>query len=261
MKETLKKTQLHPLQEFTLPEISPATDEEIIAYLRRSYQIAEIAVKAEQDALILSLCEQLGITVSDEELQAAGDTFRLEHKLLGTSQTLNWLSFQRIAVKDWSDGIRVSLLAKKLKELLFGADVDNYYIDNRNNFIRVALSQILVRDLTEAQKITYAIREEYVSFCALALLHSKGKQSKENGGFAGIRFLSELMPEIAEAISEAKEGEVVEPIQTTLGYHIIKIEKWFPSELTESVRAEILESLFQAWLKGGLNSVLRDEKL
>ncbi len=109
-------------------------------------------------------------------------------------------------------------------------------------------------DLIEARKVTYAIREENASFCALALEHSKGKQSKENGGFVGIRFLSELMPEIAQAISEANEGEVIEPIQTRLGYHIIKIEKWFPTELSESVREEILESHFQAWLRERVNS-------
>jgi len=34
--------------------------------------------------------------------------------------------------------------------------------------------------------------EENASFCAL-LEYSKGKQSKENGGFVGIRFISEPM--------------------------------------------------------------------
>ncbi|MEG4797795.1 peptidylprolyl isomerase [Microcoleus sp. LAD1_D1] len=71
--------------------------------------------------------------------------------------------------------------------------------------------------------------------------------------FVGIRFLSELLSEIAQAISEAKEGEVIELIQTRLGYHILKIEKWFPAELSE-IREEILESLFQAWLRKRVNS-------
>ena len=246
--------ELESTENFVLPKIAPATNEDVIAYLRRSHKIAEVAALAECDALVLNICEQLGLTISDEELQAAGDAFRLEHKLLGASETLAWLQKQRITVEDWTQGIRVALLTNKLKEHLFGDTVDAHYLSNRNDYKRVALSQILVGDLIEARKVTYVIREENASFCALALEHSKGKQSKENGGFVGVRFLSELMPEIAQGISEAKEGEVIEPIQTKLGYHILKIEKWFPTELSESVREEILESLFQAWLRERVNS-------
>lgn len=253
MTETLTAAELPHVQKSTLPEISPATNEDIIAYLRRSHKLAEIAALAEREALVLGICDRFGITVSDEELQAAGDAFRLRHKLVGASETLAWLQEQRITVEDWSQGIRVALLTKKLKEHLFGDAIDAHYISNRNDYKRVALSQILVRDLTDALKVTHALREENASFCALALEHSKGKQSQQNGGFVGVRFLSELMPEIAQAIAEAKEGEVIEPVQTKLGYHIIKIEKWFPSELSESVREEIFCSLFQPWLKESSN--------
>jgi parvulin-like peptidyl-prolyl isomerase len=237
------------LENLAAPEIFSATDADIIAYLRRSSKIAEIAALAERDVLILSTCEQLGITVSDEELQAAGDAFRLEHKLLGSSETLAWLSQQRITVEDWSQGIRVALLTNKLKEHLFGAAVDDHYVGNRDNYKRVALSQILVLDLTEALEIAQELRENKASFCALALQYSKGKQSQENGGFVGVQFLVELMEELAQAVAEAKESEVIGPIQTRLGYHILKIEKWFPTELSELVREQILESLFQAWLQ------------
>lgn len=252
MSETLE------LEQFSLPEISAATDADIIAYLRRSSKIAEIAVLAEQDALILSLCEKFDVIVSEEEWQAAGDAFRLEHKLLGVAETQAWLSQQRISVEDWSEGIKVRLLVKKLKEHLFGALVDGYYISSRDNYKRVALSQILVSDLTNALKIALVLREEKASFCALALEHSKGKQSQENGGFAGIRFLVELIAEIAQAIAEAKEGEIIGPIHTKLGYHILRVEKWFPPELSESVREQILESLFQVWLHEQSNANPRD---
>ncbi len=251
--ETLEKTELASTEKFVLPEIALATNEDVIAYLCRSHKIAEIAALAERDALVLGMCEKLDITISDEELQAAGDAFRLEHKLLGASETLAWLQKQRISVEEWTQGIRVALLTNKLKEHLFGDSVDSHYLSNRNDYKRVALSQILVSNLTEALKVTYAIREENASFCALALEHSKGKQSKENGGFVGVRFLKELMPDIAQAIAEAKEGEVIEPVQTKLGYHILRIEKWFPAELSE-IREQVLESLFQAWLQAGSTS-------
>jgi parvulin-like peptidyl-prolyl isomerase len=242
------------LEKITLPEIASLTDAEIVAYLRRSCTIAEIVAKAERETLILSLCEQLEITISDEEWQAGGDEFRLENKLLGVAETQAWLDKQRITVDDWSQGIKVSLLEKKLKEHLFGLVVDSHYITNRDSYRRVALSQILVTDLTDALKIARAIREEQASFCALALERSKGKQSQANGGFAGIRFVIELIPEIAQAIDDAQEGEVTGPIHTKLGYHVLRVEKWFLPELNETVRQQILETLFQAWLKEHSNS-------
>lgn len=245
----MSATELQSVRESAMPKISSATDEDVITYLRRSHQIAEIAALAERDAVILGICEQFGITVSDEELQAAGDVFRQDHKLLGASETLAWLSRQRITVEDWAQGIRVALLTKKLKEHLFGNAVDAHYISNRNDYKRIALSQILVHDLGDALKVTHTLRESNASFCALALEYSKGKQSKENGGFVGVCFLTELLPEIKQAVSDREEGKAIGPIQTRLGYHIIRIEKWFPTELSESVREEILSSLFQAWLK------------
>uniref|UniRef100_A0A2P0ZG84 peptidylprolyl isomerase n=1 Tax=[Tolypothrix] sp. PCC 7415 TaxID=373957 RepID=A0A2P0ZG84_9CYAN len=228
--------------------ISPATDAEILAYLRRAHKIADFAALAERDTVVLRACEQFNITVSDEELQTAGDEFRLEHKLLGASETLNWLSQQRISVEDWSLGIKIELLTKKLKEYLFGIEVDADYINNRDRYQRVILSQILVPDLSDALKIVHLIQKENASFAALAVEYSKGKQSQENGGFVGVRLLVELMPEIVQAITDAVAGQIIGPIPTKLGHHILRVEKWLPPELSNAARENILESLFQVWL-------------
>jgi hypothetical protein len=42
---------------------------------------------------------------------------------------------------------------------------------------------------------------------------------------------------------------VIGSIQTKLGEHILKVEKWFPAELSELVREQILKSLFHFCLK------------
>jgi hypothetical protein len=249
MQEALEQTKLQSSQLETLPEIHPATDDEILAYLRRSGKIAEIAALVEHDALILSLCKKFDIVVSDEELQAAGNEFRQSHHLFSASETQNWLTQQQMTAEDWAEGIRVQLLEQKLKEHLFGEQVDAHYLNNRREYKRVALSQILVQDLTDALKIVHTLREKNASFCALAIEYSKGKQSKEKGGFAGIHFLPKLMPEVVQAIVDAEEGKVTDPIQTKLGYHIIRVEKWFPLHFNESLRAEVMDSLFQSWLR------------
>jgi len=145
-----------------------------------------------------------------------------------------------------------------LKDYLFGEAIDNHYTNNPHEYQRVALSQILVHDLKEALKISQLLRESNASFCALALEYSKAKESKENGGFVGILFFKELMLEIAQAITDSQEREIIGPIETTLGYHILRVEKWFPSELSE-VRDQLLESLFQVWLNSGNHSTSHDK--
>ncbi len=254
MTEQLEQTL--PLKVLTNEPVQahPATDAEILTYLRRSAKFAEIAIAAEREALVLANCNQLGIEISDDEWQAAGDAFRLERKLWGNAETSAWLEEQRISVDEWSQGIKVALLEKKLKEHLFGATVDGAYVSNRDNYRRVALSQILVTDLATAWKIVQILREGQASFCALALEHSKGQQSQENGGFVGVRYLVELIPEIAKPLTEAKEGEIIGPVQTKVGYHVMRVEKWFPIELNQAVREQIMDSLFQAWLQNLKNS-------
>ncbi len=232
----------------TLLSISPATDAEILMYLRRSTKLAEIAALAERDLIILAMCEQFGLTVSDSEWQADGDTFRVKHQLWGIEETSRWLKEQRITIQDWSQGIRVALLAKKLKEYLFSATLESDYLAVPNNYRRVTLSQILLSDLITADNIIQKLQTGKAAFSILASQYSQDKESQENGGFLGTRCLVELLPEIKSAIIDAHEGEVIGAIKTKLGYHIIKVEKWFSAELNQLMREQIMDRMFSDWL-------------
>lgn len=235
--------------ELQLPKISTANDAEIVDYLRHSSKFAELANLAEEDALIVKLCQHFGVEVNETEWQAEGDVFRLQHKLFGVEETTNWLAQQRITLEDWSEGIKQRLLTKKLKEHLFGANVDLHYIANRDQYQEVALSQILVLDHEAATTIKQSLLADPTSFCALALEHSQGKQSHTHGGFLGVLYISQLAPEIGQAIADAPTGTIIGPIETKLGYHLLRVEKWFPSVMSESVREKILNILWQLWLR------------
>lgn len=238
----------------TVADVKPATDEQLIKYLRYSHKFSEITMLAERDLMVLELCQQLNLTVSDDELQDAGDAFRKKQKLVSAAQTVDWLNRQLITPEEWTDGIRLTLLEKKLKERLCGSTVDDIYLANRDNFRRVALSQILVYELTDALKIMKELQENNASFCQLALERSKGKHTRENGGFVGIRLISDLMPELAQAVEGVAAGTIIDPpVKTSLGYHIIKVEKWFPSNL-RIVREQMLDVLFQRTLQNQIDN-------
>lgn len=239
------------LSNVTLPEMETATDRQIIDYLKYSRQYIRFAAEVESNTLVEKIGKQLNINVSEDEIQEFGDNFRKENRLYGESETLDWLSAQRIDAEDWSKGVYLQILTQKIKESTVGESVDSYYMSNRNNCRRVALSQILVSDLTTAIKIVESIRNKNESFCALALEFSQGKQSKENGGFAGIKFVAELIPEIAAAIEEVEAGNVLDPVQSRLGYHILRVEKWFPPALNE-IRDSLINYLFQSWISDRL---------
>lgn len=241
-------TQLLETQIATLITQLPVTDAELLKRLRQTHQILELSTATQQDKLVVALCERLEITIDDAELQAAGDAFRLSHHLTSAAKTIEWLNQQQISVEDWTEGLRLSLLKRKLKEALFDDQVDGHYLQNRDYFRRVALSQILVSSPAAADQIFNQLTGEPQRFCQLALEHSQAK-SQQQGGFVGIRFVSELMPEVASAIADIEAGTTLAPIQTRLGFHILKVEKWFPTQLSDEVRDTILESLFQAWLQ------------
>lgn len=236
----------------------PVTETEILTYLRYSHQLAEIVGRTEQDQLVLKTCKHLGIDVSESELQAAGDAFRAEHQLLSVTATRNWFIQQQITVEDWSYGMRIQLLTQKLKEHLFSAAIDSHYLQNRENYRRVALSQILLSDPIQAEQVAQFLRQAPVSFCRLALQYSQAKQSRQNGGFVGIQFLTELMAPIAQAIDSIHEGAIVGPIQTQFGYHILKVEQWYPAELNQTTRAEILDTMFKNWQWDRKNNRISD---
>jgi parvulin-like peptidyl-prolyl isomerase len=230
-----------------LPKIEPANDQQVLDCLKSSQQYTAFAAEAERNLLIENIAKQLNITVLEDEIQEFADAFRKKNKLYGEGETLEWLSMQRITAEDWSKGVYLQLLTRKVKEKIAGEGADYFYLGNRNACRRVAVSQILVENLTTAMKVVESIRHQTGSFCSLALDFSQGKHSRENGGFAGVKLVAELLPEVAAAIEGAAIGEILDPVKSKLGYHIIRVEKWYPAELNE-VRDAVVDNIFNSWV-------------
>ena len=85
-------------------------------------------------------------------------------------------------------------------------------------------------------------------FAELAKLHSEDPGSKDKGGDLGWFGRGRMVKEFDEAVFGHKPGEIVGPIESQFGYHIIKVEGFRPArqrplaEVKEEVRFRLLES-------------------
>lgn len=241
------QTPLQRLQaaELTYPNI---TGDQVLEIISHQGEMARWIAQVERSHLIKEICKTLEIEVSEAELQAAGDAFRRTHGLESATKTQAWLAQRQMSLEDWATGIHDQLLTEKLQVFLFGNSVDQHYLDNRHDYDRVALSQILVKEETLAQNLRHQLDQDANCFCQLALDHSIHDDREKNGGFVGIRYLKTLQPDCAAAIRNSQAGAILGPFQTNNGYSLLKIEKIYPTQLTLHLREAILQDLFEQWL-------------
>ncbi len=97
--------------------------------------------------------------------------------------------------------------------------------DLYENFkLEVRASHILVP--TEEVALSVLSRLETEDFATVASEVSEDPGSKDSGGDLGFFARSVMIPEFEAVAFELEVGETSEPVQTTYGYHIIKVEDY-----------------------------------
>lgn len=72
---------------------------------------------------------------------------------------------------------------------------------------------------------------------------------KRRGGYLGNIHRRQLRPEISAAVFAAKPPQMIEPITTSLGIHLIRVEEIVQPQLDSIVYQQILMGLFDSWLE------------
>ncbi len=152
----------------------------------------------------------------------------------------------------------------KLRRLLEvdDADLEQYYNENKDGFRegeQIQANHILIR-LDPGASGDEAATAEFkagqvaqlarsgADFGELAKIHSDDPGSKDNGGDLGWFGRGRMVKEFEEAVFGAKPGDLVGPVKSQFGYHIIKIIGYRPDrirpldEVIEDVRFQYLEN-------------------
>jgi peptidyl-prolyl cis-trans isomerase C len=95
----------------------------------------------------------------------------------------------------------------------------------QQNFSKVRAQHILLETEQEASDIKHAIKSGILSFEDAAAQYSQCP-SGQKGGDLGFFSKGDMVKPFSDAAFEAMQGEVVGPVKTQFGYHLIKtVEK------------------------------------
>jgi peptidyl-prolyl cis-trans isomerase C len=109
---------------------------------------------------------------------------------------------------------------------------------------RVSLRQVLVGTLNEARDVKRRLGKDPRTFDSLARAMSKGPEAAV-GGYMGWFERGQLPPELEAAAFALPEGGTSEPIQSPLGYHVLRVESRQPARAIplEEARERIRDRL------------------
>lgn len=222
---------------------------EILHQIKLSCQIPTLVEGILTRKIVTSTAQEQGILAEPAELQQAADSFRLTNALANANETWLWLQKHSLSLDEFEALIYISVLSSKLAQHLFAQRVESFFVEHHLDYTQVVMYEIVLDDEDLALELFYAIAEGEMSFSEAARQYIQDKELSRCGGYRGRLHRSNLKPEIAVAVFSATPPQLLKPIVTSGGVHLILVEEFIQLQLDEQLRYKILWDLFSQWLK------------
>jgi parvulin-like peptidyl-prolyl isomerase len=231
------------------------TSEDILHQVKLSCKVPEINEQIIARKIIQNAAAEAGIQIAVEELQKAADQMRLINNLLNAEDTLAWLEKHSLSVDNFEEIVSNNLLYTKLVIHLFTDKVEPYFYEHQLDYIDVLIYEVILDDEDLVWELFYAIKQGEMSFYDVAHQYIQDLELRRKGGYQGIVHRQDLKPEISAAVFAAKPPQLLRPIVTAKGVHLVFVEEIIQVELNNQLAYQIGIDLFQQWLKQQIKEV------
>ncbi len=237
------------------------TKEDILQQVKLSCQIPEIIETIVSRKIITEAVTEAGIKVETEELQKAADQIRLINQLHSADDTWAWLEKHGLSLDDYEEMVYHNLISGKLVAYLFADKVEPYFFENQLDYTSAVIYEIVLDDEDLAIELFYGIQEGEMSFYDVAHKYIQDKELSRKCGYLGKVQRKDLKPEISAAVFAVKLPQFVKlpqllkPIITSKGVHLILVEDIIQPELDNVLRLQIMSELFGTWIKEQVEDV------
>jgi parvulin-like peptidyl-prolyl isomerase len=225
------------------------TTADILEQLKISRKIPEVIEQIFTRRIVKAEAEKLGIKVEIPELQEAADLFRAKNRLISARITEKWLEINQLSLDEFETIIHLDLLSDKLKQVVLTDKVEQYFYQHQLDFDRVVISEVILTNKELATELYYAIREGEISFQDVASKYIADPELKRKGGYLGQIKRKDLNPGLRSIFSVITYPQVIKPIATAQGFHLIWLEEKIEATLEPDIYEEIQSQLFTEFLR------------
>jgi parvulin-like peptidyl-prolyl isomerase len=242
------------------PQIAPQLEADEDGAFEQQVQ-AQILSQLIQSRLLRQGAAELGVEVTDadvEEQRAA-----IVEQVGGEEAFEEIIEQNNLSEEEVDDQLRDLAYQEQVQEALTedvevtDEEVAAFYEENADTrYGEVASARhILVESEEEAEEALERV-EEGEEFASVAEDMSTDTASAEQGGDLGEFTRDRMVPEFADAVFEAEPGELVGPVETQFGYHVIEVTERSDGptldeasdDIREELRQQREQEAVQAWL-------------
>jgi peptidyl-prolyl cis-trans isomerase C len=223
--------------------------------------------------------EEQGITVSEGEVNQEIETIKDQISEQAQAQGANVgreeafeqaLQQASLTEEELRVQLRDQLLIQKVQERVAGGaeasqeEVERFYQENKEAQFttpeqRCARHMLFNKDQRAKAEEVKGQLQNGADFAELAKEFSQDPASAENGGDLGCLGRGETVPNFEEAVFNAQQGEIVGPVETEFGYHIIEVTdirqqstqplSEVEGQIREQLSADIQAEEFTSWVQ------------
>ncbi len=223
------------------------SSEEIIQQVKFSGQMANILGSIAIHKKITDAAKTKGIEVNDDELQQAADQLRRVNNLQKAEDTYAWLQQHLITPDDFEKMAYFAVLSDKLAEHLFAEQVEPYFAKNQLDYWQAILYEVVLDDQDMAQELYFAISEQEMSFFEVAKKYAQDTEIRRKCGYLGLLKKKDLRPEISASVFSVKPPQLLKPLLTADGAHLILVDEIIQPSLNLDFKKNIVLELFSSW--------------
>lgn len=188
------------------------------------------------------------IESTDEEIAIARQKFLEKHQLTTEEACHAWIKQRGLSPNQLDEIALHDLKLEKYKTTTWGHQIESYFLQRKDKLDRVLYSLIRVQDAGLAQELYFRIHDDSQPFVELAREYSQGQEA-QTGGLIGPVELNTPHPILARMLSISQPGQIWAPTRVGEWYVILRLEKFLPAKLDESMRQRLLNEMFTTWLQ------------